>query len=89
MDLPRETLNLVAEIEEAVAAAEQRARARMASRIAEPIDNRLGVVEVSGTGELLSVELDREYLRYSTESALATAVKAAILNAEARAKGER
>ncbi|MEU4803085.1 YbaB/EbfC family nucleoid-associated protein [Actinosynnema sp. NPDC023587] len=82
-----ETRRLVAEIEEATAAAGQRAAARAAARIRIPLESALGSITVSGHGELLSVDLDPANLRYTNESRVASAVRTAIRQADGGRRG--
>jgi DNA-binding protein YbaB len=78
---------LVAQIENDVARARRRAEARTNARHVQDIDAGLGTVTVSGTGELVAVDLDRAALKRSTGSALAAAVLDAVRKAEERANG--
>jgi DNA-binding protein YbaB len=78
---------LVAQIENDVAKARERAVARANARHVEPIEPGLGTVTVAGTGELTAVDLDRAGLKRSSGSALAAAVLAAVRKAEEKANG--
>lgn len=78
---------LVAHIEADLAEARARATARATARHVEPVEPDLGSVTVTGTGELVAVDLDIPALRRSTGPALAAAVLAAVHRAEARRDG--
>ncbi|MFL6142158.1 MAG: YbaB/EbfC family DNA-binding protein [Labedaea sp.] len=80
---------LVQEIE-ADAARLDEAAAQARKHVARrQIDGQLGLVTVSGDGELIEVGLDRQALRYLNGQALGTAVLRAITMAESDLRAER
>ena len=74
----------VAEAERRTAEAAERARARASTIIREKVEPGLGMVSVTGLGELLAVDLDPREMAWTTPSALAQAVTSAIQGAERR-----
>lgn len=85
----REIEDFVAEVERNTARARERARAWTTARLAEPIDDDLGQVVVSGYGALLGIELNPDALRFTNEQRLGPAVLDAITRAERRAEEQR
>lgn len=69
---------LVAEIEEATAAAQQRAEARAHEQVKVALAHDLGSITLNGYGDLVSVDLDRDAIRFTSEARVAQAVKDAI-----------
>lgn len=89
---PRDALaeirELVARIDAETAAGLRRARERRGMTIREPLEFDLGEIVVSGTGELVAVELNPRTLERTGARPLARALVAAVNRGRARVEQE-
>ncbi|WP_340681906.1 hypothetical protein LCL61_24640 [Amycolatopsis coloradensis] len=89
MSRRRRLENLVSEIEERDAALTTALANAREQAIEVDIPGELGVVEVSGAGQLQRIEIDLENLPYTTAQALSESLLEAIVAAEEHAQALR
>ncbi|MBN6034027.1 YbaB/EbfC family nucleoid-associated protein [Amycolatopsis sp. 195334CR] len=75
---------LVAEMDAGIVAMKKAQETALATPVTQPISGEVGTVTVSGAGELLSVDLDRNRLVGATGGSLARSVVSAVRAAEQR-----